>query len=56
MTSCVAVAVVVMVPPASTVVMVARAIVAVVVDALDPPSGLDGVPHVTVGPKEALDH
>jgi hypothetical protein len=51
----VAVVVAVMAPPASAVVVVARAVVAVVVDALDPPSGLDGVPRVTVGPKAALD-
>jgi hypothetical protein len=33
----------------------ARAIVAVVVDTLDPPLGLNGVPHVAVGPKAAPD-
>jgi hypothetical protein len=36
--------------------VVARAIVAVVVDALGPSSGLDGVPHIAVGPKAAPDH
>jgi hypothetical protein len=39
---------------APTVVMVARVVVAVVVDALSPPSGLDGVPRIAVGPKAAL--
>jgi hypothetical protein len=41
--------------PASMIVVVARAVVAVVVDALGSPSGLDGVPCVTVGPKAAPD-
>jgi hypothetical protein len=47
--------VVVVAPPTPVVVMVARAIVAVVVDNLGPPSGLDGVPRVAVGPKAAPD-
>jgi hypothetical protein len=36
--------------------MVAWAVVVVVVDTLGLPLGLNGVPHVVVGPKEALDH
>jgi hypothetical protein len=35
--------------------MVARAVVAVVVDALGPSTGLDGVPHIVVRPEAALD-
>jgi hypothetical protein len=42
-------------PSASTVVVVARAVVAVVGDTLGLPSGLDGVSCVAVGPKTALD-
>jgi hypothetical protein len=49
------VVVVVVAPSAPTVVMVAQAVVAVVVDTLGPPSGLDDVPSVMVGPKTALD-
>jgi hypothetical protein len=41
---------------ASAIVVVARAVIAVVVDALGPTSGLDGVPRIAVGPKAALDH
>jgi hypothetical protein len=51
----VAVIVAVVASSAPTVAMVARVIVAVVVDTLGPPSGLDGVPHVAVGPKTAPD-
>jgi hypothetical protein len=40
---------------ASSVVVVARAVVAVVVDALGPSTGLDGVLRVAVGPEPALD-
>jgi hypothetical protein len=40
---------------ASSVVVVVRAVVTVVVDALGPSTGLDGVPHVSVGPEPALD-
>jgi hypothetical protein len=43
-------------PSASTVVVVAHMIIVVVVDTLCPPSGLDGVPRVAVGPKTAPDH
>jgi hypothetical protein len=42
-------------PPAPAVVVVARAVVEVVIDALSPLSGLDGVLCITVGPKAALD-
>jgi hypothetical protein len=51
----IAVVVTVVAPPAPAVIVVARAIVAVVVDALGPPSGLNGVPRIAVGPKEAPD-
>jgi hypothetical protein len=51
-----AIAVVVDVVAPLAVVVVARAIVAVVVDALNPPSGLDCVPRVAVGPKAAPDY
>jgi hypothetical protein len=51
----VAVVVAVVVPPASTIVVKGRKIVAVVVDAFGPLSGLDGVPHVAIGPKVAPD-
>jgi hypothetical protein len=44
-----------MAPSAPTVVVVARVVVAVVVDTLGPPSSLDGVLSVAVGPKTALD-
>jgi hypothetical protein len=47
----VAVVIAVVAPSASTVVVVAQAVFAVVVDTLSPPSGLDGVPCVAVGPK-----
>jgi hypothetical protein len=52
----VAVVIAVVALPASTVVVVARAIVVVAVDTLDPPPGLNGVPHVAVGPKAAADY
>jgi hypothetical protein len=42
-------------PPASTVVVVARAVVADVVDTLNSSSGFDGVPGVAVGPETTLD-
>jgi hypothetical protein len=42
-------------PSAATIVVVARTVVAVVVDALGPPSGLDGVPRIAVGPEMAPD-
>jgi hypothetical protein len=51
-----AVVMVVVVLPASSIVMVVRVVVVVVVDALGPSSGLDGVPHVAVGPEAAPDH
>jgi hypothetical protein len=51
----VAVVVAVVAPPTSMIVVMARAVVAVVVDALDPSSGLDGVLHVAVGPEAAPD-
>jgi hypothetical protein len=51
----VTVVVTVVATPASAIVMVVRAVVAVVVDALGPSSGLDGVPYVAVGPKAAPD-
>jgi hypothetical protein len=51
----VAVVIAVVALPASTVVVVARAIVVVAVDTLDPPPGLNGVPHIAVGPKAAAD-
>jgi hypothetical protein len=41
--------------PAPEVVVVARAIVAVIVYALGPPSGLNGVPRIAVGRKAAPD-
>jgi hypothetical protein len=44
-----------MAPSTSTVVVVVRAAIAVVVDALGLASGLDGVPRISVGPKTALD-
>jgi hypothetical protein len=47
----VAVVVAVVVPYAPTVVMVARAVVAVVVDTFCLPSGLDGVASVAVCPR-----
>jgi hypothetical protein len=42
-------------PSASTVIVVAQAVVTVVVDALGSSSGFDGVPNVTVGPQTTLD-
>jgi hypothetical protein len=51
----VAVVVAVVASPTSAIVVVAQAVVAVVVDALGPSTGLDGVPHVAVGTKAALD-
>jgi hypothetical protein len=51
----VAVVIVVVAPIASTVIMMVRAVVAVVVDALGLPSGLDGVPRIAVGPETAPD-
>jgi hypothetical protein len=44
-----------MTPSASAVVVVARAVVAVVVDSLSSSSGFDGVSGVTVGPETTLD-
>jgi hypothetical protein len=38
------------------IVVVARAVVVVVVDALSPPASFDGVPGVAVRPETALDH
>jgi hypothetical protein len=49
------VVVAVVVSPVSSIVVVARAVVAVVVDALGASASLDGVPYVPVGPKLALD-
>jgi hypothetical protein len=49
------VVVVVMAPSTSTVVVVARAIFAVVVDTLSLSSGFDGVPGVAIRPKTNLD-
>jgi hypothetical protein len=40
---------------APAVVVVARAVVAVVVDTFGPSTGLDGVPSIAVGPKTTLD-
>jgi hypothetical protein len=37
------------------IVIVARAVVVVVVDALSSPAGFDGVPDVAVGPETAPD-
>jgi hypothetical protein len=45
-----------MAPSAPTVVVVARAVVAVVVDTLSSSSGLDSVLSVAVGPKTTFDH
>jgi hypothetical protein len=42
-------------PPAPTIVVVARAVVVVVVDALNSSMGFDGVLGVAVGPETALD-
>jgi hypothetical protein len=44
-----------MAPPKPVVVVVVRAVVVVVVDSFGPPPGLNGVPHVAVGPKTAPD-
>jgi hypothetical protein len=44
----------VMASPASSVVVVARAVVTIVVDALGPSMGLDGVLLVTTRPKTAF--
>jgi hypothetical protein len=41
--------------PASTIVVIAQAVVAVVVDALGPSSDFDGVPHIAVWPEVAPD-
>jgi hypothetical protein len=49
------VVIVVVAPLASSIMVVARAVFAVVVDALGPSTGLDGVPRVAVGPEAALD-
>jgi hypothetical protein len=46
-----AVVIAIVAPPVPTVVVVARAVVAVVFDALGPSSSLDGVPGVTVRPE-----
>jgi hypothetical protein len=43
------------VPPAPTIVVVARAVVVVVVDTLSSLASLDGVPGIAVGPETALD-
>jgi hypothetical protein len=51
----VALVVAVVASPTSAIVVVARAVVAVVVDALGPSTGLDGVPYVALGPEAALD-
>jgi hypothetical protein len=51
----VAVIITVVALPTSTIVVVARAVVTVVVDTLRPPSGLGGVPCIAVGPKAASD-
>jgi hypothetical protein len=42
--------------PASSIVVVARTVVTMVVDALGPSTGLDGVPRVTIRPEPALDY
>jgi hypothetical protein len=42
--------------PAPAVVIVVRAVVTVVVDALGPSSSLDGVPGVAFGPESTPDH
>jgi hypothetical protein len=39
----------------SAIVVVARAVIVVIVDALGLSAGLDGVPHVTVGLEADLD-
>jgi hypothetical protein len=44
-----------MTPLAATIVVVARAVVVVVVDALSSPASFNGVPDVAVGPEAALD-
>jgi hypothetical protein len=43
------------VTPAPTIVVVVRAVVIVVVDALSSPASFDGAPDVTVGAESALD-
>jgi hypothetical protein len=45
-----------MVLTASSVVVVVRAVLSMVVDALSPSSGHDGVLCVAIGPELALDH
>jgi hypothetical protein len=47
--------VVVVAASVSSVAVVARAVAMMVVDALGPSTGLDGVPHVTIRPEPALD-
>jgi hypothetical protein len=51
----VAVIIAVVASSAPAVIVVARAVVAVVVDTFGPPSGLDGVSCIAVGPKTTLD-
>jgi hypothetical protein len=51
----VAVVVAVVAPFAPTIIVVARAAIAVVVNALSLASGLDDAPRISVGPKMALD-
>jgi hypothetical protein len=51
----VVIVVAVMAPPTSTIVVVARTVEAVLVDTLGLSSGLNGVPHVMVGPEAAPD-
>jgi hypothetical protein len=45
----------VMASPTSSVVMVPRAVVTMVVDALGPSTSLDAVLHITISPELALD-
>jgi hypothetical protein len=52
----VAIIIVVVASPAPSVVMVARAVVVIVVDALGPSTSLDGVPRFMVRPKLDLNH
>jgi hypothetical protein len=49
------VVIVVVVLPTSAIVVVARAVVTVIVDALGPSAGHNGVPHVTIGLEADLD-
>jgi hypothetical protein len=44
-----------MAPPAPTIVVVARTVVVVIVDALSSPASFDGVPDFAVGPETALE-